>query len=82
MEIEGRRAELTVGRVIEADTVRLGRADRQGHDPRECQAVRGAGQSRRGRHASRFRVGLPGHGIDLDLRGRSAMRGTFDYRHD
>jgi hypothetical protein len=29
----------------------------------------------------RFRVALPGHGLDVDLRGRSSMRGAFSYTH-
>jgi hypothetical protein len=29
----------------------------------------------------RFRVGLPAHGMDLDLRGRSTMSGRFSYEH-
>jgi hypothetical protein len=32
--------------------------------------------------ARRLRIGLPEQGIDLDLRGRSAMRGHFRYRND
>ena len=30
----------------------------------------------------RFRVALPGHAIDIDVRGRSSMRGKFAYRND
>lgn len=29
----------------------------------------------------RFKVTLPGHGLDVDLRGRSSMRGAFSYKH-
>lgn len=29
----------------------------------------------------RFRVGLATHGMDLDVRGRSTMRGRFSYEH-
>jgi hypothetical protein len=29
----------------------------------------------------RFRIGMPFHGMDLDLRGRSTMSGTFSYEH-
>jgi hypothetical protein len=29
----------------------------------------------------RFRVGLPAHAMDLDLRGRSTMGGRFSYEH-
>jgi hypothetical protein len=29
----------------------------------------------------RFRIGLPAHGMDVDLRGRSTMSGRFSYEH-
>lgn len=29
----------------------------------------------------RFRIGLPGHGFDVDIQGRSSMRGRFTYEH-
>lgn len=29
----------------------------------------------------RFRIGLPSQGMDLDVRGRSTMSGTFSYEH-
>jgi hypothetical protein len=32
--------------------------------------------------ARRLKIGLPAHGIELDVRGRSAMRGHFSYVND
>lgn len=82
VEFSARRAALTVGRRILADTsTLLGPAGRPTTlADAKLSAVLGSpaevGVSRR------FKVGLPGHGIDLDLRGRSAMRGRFSYQHD
>ena len=81
VEFSARRAKLTVGRRIAADMVSMmgpGGKPTTLTDAR-LSTVLGTpaevGQSRR------FKVGMPGHGIDLDLRGRSAMRGRFTYRH-
>lgn len=82
VEFGARRAVLTVGRRIAADTSTLiGPAGRPTTlADAKLSTVLGSpaevGVSRR------FKVGLPGQGIDLDLRGRSAMRGRFSYQHD
>jgi len=82
VEFGARRAMLTVGRRIVADTSTL-----LGHAGRPTTLVDAKLSAVLGSPAEvgvsrRFKVGLPGHGIDLDLRGRSAMRGRFAYEHD
>lgn len=74
-------AKLTVGRRISADTRSL--RDANGEPTRLSNArLSGVlGNPAEVGVSQRFKVGMPGHGIDLDLRGRSAMRGSFDYRH-
>lgn len=80
--IDGARAKLTVGRSIEASTRLLVGPNGQIMTLANAKLSTVLGNPAEVGVASRFRVGMPGSGIDLDLRGRSAMRGAFAYRHE
>lgn len=82
VETEGRRTRLTVGRSIEAETQSIVGPNGEPMALSNARLSTVLGNPAEVGLASRFRVGMPGSGIDLDLRGRSAMRGTFSYRHD
>lgn len=77
-----RRANLTVGRRIAAETSSLVDPSGQPTTLSNARLSGVLGTPAEVGVSRRFKVGLPGHGIDLDLRGRSAMRGRFEYRHD
>lgn len=81
VQLSGRRAQLTVGRRIAATSTSLAGPDGQPTLLANARLSSVLGSPAEVGVSQRFKVGLPGHGIDLDLRGRSAMRGAFDYRH-
>ena len=77
-----RRAKLSVGRIIAADTKTiLGPND-------EPMTLAGAklsnvlGTPAEVGESLRLKVSLPALGVQIDLQGRSAMRGKFGYRHE
>lgn len=76
-----RRATLSVGRRIAAEATSLVGPDGQATTLANARLSSVLGSPAEVGISQRFKVGLPGRGIDLDLRGRSAMRGAFDYRH-
>jgi hypothetical protein len=80
-EIEGRRARLTVGRIIELDTALTLGPNGEATSLANARLSSVLGNPASVGLASRLKVGLPANGIDIDLRGRSAMRGSFAYRH-
>ena len=82
IESEGRRTRLTVGRSIEADAYILVTPTGEATTLANARLSAVLGSPAEVGIASRFRVGMPGFGLDLDLRGRSAMRGTFAYRNE
>jgi hypothetical protein len=81
VETVGPQTRLTVDRVIESESIagvgpagapmRLSgaRLSEVLGDPADVAAAR------------RIRLSMPWHGLDLDVRGRSAMRGAFRYHH-
>lgn len=77
-----RRASLTVGRRIAAETSSLVGPSGRPMTLADAKLSSVLGSPAEVGVSRRFKVGLPGHGIDLDLRGRSAMRGRFQYRHE
>ncbi len=79
---EGRRSHMTVGRTIEADTYVLVGATGQNTTLSQARLSVVLGDPAEVGVASRLKVGMPGQGIDFDLRGRSAIRGSFHYQHD
>lgn len=79
---DARRASLTVGRRITAETSSLVGPGGRPTTLADAKLSNVLGSPAEVGVSRRFKVGLPGHGIDLDLRGRSAMRGRFEYRHD
>lgn len=81
VEVDGRRARLTVGRVIELDTALTIGPNGETTTLANARLSSVLGNPASVGLASRLKVGMPGHGLDIDLRGRSAMRGRFDYRH-
>lgn len=82
VDLWGARARLTVGRVIEAESAPvLGPAGA----PTTLSGARLSvvlGDPAEVGVARRLKMALPWYGLDLDLRGRSAMRGAFAYRHE
>ena len=81
VETEGRRARLTVGRVIDLDTALTVGPNGETTSLSNARLSSVLGNPAHVGLASRLKVGMPGKGIDIDLRGRSAMRGRFDYSH-
>jgi len=79
--IDGRRARLTVGRVIETETILSTGANGEITTLANARLSTVLGNPASAGLATRLRVGLPARGIDIDLKGRSAMRGRFDYSH-
>lgn len=77
-----RRAKLSVGRAIAADTKTiLGPND----EPMTLAGARLSnvlGTPAEVGESLRFKVSLPALGVQIDLQGRSAMRGKFSYRHE
>lgn len=77
-----RRASLTVGRRIAAETSSILGPSGLPTTLADAKLSTVLGSPAEVGVSHRFKVGLPGHSIDLDLRGRSAMRGRFKYRHN
>jgi hypothetical protein len=81
VEFAGRRSMLTVGRRIAAEAHSVSGANGKPTTLSDAKLSSVLGSPAEVGISRRFKVGLPGHGIDIDLRGRSAMRGRFDYLH-
>jgi len=78
---DGQRTTLTVGRKIVVTGASVTRQDGRVttlHDGRLSDVL---GSPAEVGVTSRFKVGLPGRDLDVDLRGRSSMRGSFAYEH-
>jgi hypothetical protein len=82
VETEGRRTRLTVDRSIEAEAQTMVGPNGEIMTLANARLSSVLGNPAEVGVASRFRIGMPGTGIDIDLHDRSAMRGAFAYRHN
>ena len=82
VEFDGRRAALTVGRILASESSTLVGATGKVTTLSDARLSGVLGSPAEVGMASRFKVGMPGHGMDLELRGRSAMRGAFRYQNN
>jgi hypothetical protein len=81
LEHEGRHTKLSVGRKIVVSGAGATRRDGRATTLADARLSDVLGSPAEVGVTHRFKVGLPGHGIDVDLRGRSSMRGPFSYEH-
>ena len=82
VELSSRRAKLTVGSRIAADTETLVGPNGEPTTLADAKLSNVLGTPAQVGESHRFKVGLPVLGVNLDLRGRSAMRGRFEYNHE
>ena len=79
IERVGRRTSLTIDRVVQSETIDLIASSRgvvMLENGRLSEVLSSRAKVATAQH---FRVGMPGNGIDIDVRQRSAMRGAFNY---
>jgi hypothetical protein len=81
MESVGNSLTLTVGRRIEADGTVLRGADGETTELAHARLSKILGTPAEVGTAARLRIDLATQGFDIDVSGRAAMRGRFDYRH-
>ena len=77
-----RRAKLTVGRAITADTKTIIGPNGDPMTLAGAKLSNVLGTPAEVGESLRLKVSLPALGVQLDLQGRSAMRGRFSYRHE
>jgi hypothetical protein len=82
VETVGRSISVTVGRQIAGDGEVLVGADGQITELEHARLSTVLGTPAEVGRTSSFRVDMPGQGFDIQVRGRAAMRGRFDYRHE
>jgi len=82
ISFSGRRASLTVGRIIAAQSASLLGANGQATVLSHARLSTVLGEQAEVGISQRFKVSLPTHGMDCDLKGRSAMRGSFHYANE
>ncbi|MFC0341186.1 DUF1326 domain-containing protein [Paracoccus niistensis] len=82
LDLSGRRARLSVGRVIAAESTPVIGATGRATQLSDARLSAVLGDPAEVGVARSLKVALPWHGLDIDLRERSAMRGPFAYTHD
>ena len=82
VEFAARRAKLSVGRRIAADTETVVGPNGELMTLANAKLSTVLGTPAEVGESRRFRVAIPTLGVNLDLQGRSAMRGRFDYHHE
>jgi hypothetical protein len=81
LEHRGRRSLLSVGQRVQVEaTARMGPAGKI-TTLADAQLSEVLGTPAEVGTTERFRIGLPEHGLDIDIQGRSATRGWFTYAH-
>jgi hypothetical protein len=81
MTFDGNRSRLTVGRRIVAETTASIGSTGEITTLSDGRLSSVLGRTAQVGVSQRLKVGMPGHGIDIDLRGRSSMRGQFSYEN-
>jgi hypothetical protein len=77
-----RNAKLSVGRIITADTKTILGPNGEPMTLAGAKLSNVLGTPAEVGESLRLKVSLPALGVQLDLQGRSAMRGRFSYRHE
>jgi hypothetical protein len=81
LEHRGRRSLLSLDQRVQVEgTARVGPAGRV-TTLADAQLSQVLGTPAEVATTERFRIGLPEHGLDIDIQGRSATRGRFTYEH-
>lgn len=81
ISFSGRLATLNVGRLIVAEGATLVGPTGEVTTLSHARLSNVLGETAEVGVTRRFKVGLPAYGMDCDLKGRSAMRGSFHYAH-
>ncbi|WP_043345533.1 DUF1326 domain-containing protein [Belnapia moabensis] len=82
IDLAARRAKLTVGRSIATETKTLTGLNGEPMTLAGARLSNVLGTPAEVGESLRLKVGMPSLGVQLDLQGRSAMRGRFSYRHE
>ena len=82
IDFAARRAKLTVGRSIAAETKTITGPNGEPMTLAGAKLSNVLGTPAEVGESLRLKVGMPSLGVQLDLQGRSAMRGRFSYRHE